>query len=96
MYVSNLSFNIEDDDLRGFFEEYGEVASAKVIIDKLTQRSKGFGFVEMSDNAAAAKAMAEVNGSVADGRTIRGSRAVRVDSPFPKLRAPETATAVIR
>ena len=71
MYVSNLSFNIEDDDLRGFFEEYGEVASAKVIIDKLTQRSKGFGFVEMSDNAAAAKAMAEVNGSVADGRTIR-------------------------
>ena len=71
MYVSNLSFNIEDDDLRGFFEEYGEVTSAKVIIDKLTQRSKGFGFVEMSDNAAAAKAMAEVNGSVADGRTIR-------------------------
>lgn len=71
MYVSNLSFNIEDDDLRGFFEEYGEVTSAKVIIDKLTQRSKGFGFVEMSDNAAAAKAMAEVNGSVADGRTIK-------------------------
>ena len=71
IYVSNLSFNIQDDDLRGFFEEYGEVTSAKVIIDKLTQRSKGFGFVEMSDDVAAAKAMAEVNGSVADGRTMK-------------------------
>jgi len=55
IYVSNLSFNVQDDDLRGFFEDYGTVTSAKVIIDKLTNRSRGFGFVEMSDDAAAKK-----------------------------------------
>ena len=47
IYVSNLSFNVQDDDLRGFFEGYGEVASAKIIIDKFTNKSRGFGFVEM-------------------------------------------------
>jgi RNA recognition motif-containing protein len=71
IYVSNLSFNIQDEDLSGFFAEYGEVTSAKVIIDRASQRSKGFGFVEMSDDAAALKAIEELNGSVADGRSIR-------------------------
>jgi RNA recognition motif-containing protein len=71
IYVSNLSFNVQDEDLREFFTEYGEVTSAKVITDKFTQRSKGFGFVEMSDDVAAAKAIAELDGSVADGRTVK-------------------------
>jgi RNA recognition motif-containing protein len=71
IYVSNLSFNIQDEDLNGFFAEYGEVTSAKVIMDKFTGRSKGFGFVEMSDDAAATKAIAELDGSSADGRTIK-------------------------
>lgn len=71
IYVSNLSFNIQDEDLQGFFEEYGEVTSAKVITDKATGRSKGFGFVEMSDDAAATKAIAELDGSTADGRTVK-------------------------
>ncbi len=53
IYVSNLSFNVEDEDLRGFFEEYGEIKSAKVITDKFTQKSRGFGFVEMLDDEAA-------------------------------------------
>ncbi len=75
IYVSNLSFNVQDEDLHGFFAEYGEVSSAKVITDKFTQRSKGFGFVEMPDNAAAAKAVAELDGSVADGRTIKVTEA---------------------
>lgn len=75
IYVSNLSFNIQDEDLKGFFEEYGEVSSAKVITDKLTQRSRGFGFVEMADDAGAAKAIAELNGSSADGRTLRVTEA---------------------
>ncbi|MBA4196673.1 MAG: RNA-binding protein [Chitinophaga sp.] len=70
IYVSNLSFNVQDDDLRGFFEDYGTVTSAKVIIDKLTNRSRGFGFVEMSDDAAAKKAIAELNGGMVEGRTI--------------------------
>jgi RNA recognition motif-containing protein len=71
IYVSNLSFNVQDEDLKGFFEDYGEITSARVITDKFTQRSKGFGFVEMSDDAAAAKAIAELDGSTADGRTMK-------------------------
>jgi RNA recognition motif-containing protein len=71
IYVSNLSFNVEDDDLRGFFEEYGEVTSAKVITDKMTQRSRGFGFVEMTDSAAAEKAISELDGASVQGRNIR-------------------------
>ncbi len=70
IYVSNLSFNVEDEDLRGFFAEYGEVTSAKVIMDKVTQRSRGFGFVEMSDNAAGEKAIKELNGAHVEGRAI--------------------------
>ena len=71
IYVSNLSFNVQDEDLRSYFAEYGEVSSAKVITDKFTQRSKGFGFVEMPDDAAAQKAIAELDGAMVDGRGIK-------------------------
>jgi len=75
IYVSNLSFDVQDEDLRGFFTPYGEVTSAKVIIDKFTNKSKGFGFVEMSDDAAARKAIAELDNGTVDGRNIRVSEA---------------------
>ena len=82
IYVSNLSFAVQDDDLRGFFEEYGEVSSAKVIMDKFTNRSRGFGFVEMADNAAAQKAIKELDGATVDGRAIRVNEAKpREDRP---------------
>ena len=71
IYVSNLSFAVVDEDLKSYFAEYGEVTSAKVIMDKYTNRSKGFGFVEMSDDAAAQKAIAEVDGATVDGRSIK-------------------------
>ena len=71
IYVSNLSFNVQDEDLREFFTPYGEVTSAKVISDRETGRSRGFGFVEMSDNAAAQKAIAELNDATVDGRAIK-------------------------
>ena|SRR5438067_1557083 len=71
IYVSNLSFNIQDEDLREFFTEYGEVTSAKVITDKFTGKSRGFGFVEMSDDTAAKKAIAELDQASVDNRTIR-------------------------
>src|SRR5690349_4049422 len=71
IYVSNLSFNIQDEDLREFFAEYGEVTSAKVITDKFTGKSRGFGFVEMSDDEAAKKAIAELDQASVDNRTIR-------------------------
>jgi RNA recognition motif-containing protein len=71
IYVSNLSFAVQDEDLKEFFAEYGEVASAKVITDKFTNRSRGFGFVEMPDETAAQKAIQELDGATVDGRTIK-------------------------
>ena len=71
IYVSNLSFNVTDEDLSSYFQDYGEVTSAKVITDKFTNRSRGFGFVEMSDDAAAQKAIAELDGATVDGRAIK-------------------------
>ena len=71
IYVSNLSFNVQDEDLRDFFTEFGEVTSAKIIMDKETNRSRGFGFVEMADDEASKKAIAELDGASIDGRTIK-------------------------
>jgi RNA recognition motif-containing protein len=71
IYVSNLSFNVQDEDLKEFFTEYGEVTSAKVITDKFTGKSRGFGFVEMPDNEAAQKAIAELDQASVENRTIR-------------------------
>ena len=71
IYVSNLSFNVQDEDLKDFFKDYGEVSSAKVIMDKFTNQSRGFGFVEMSDDTAAKKAITELDGATVEGRTIK-------------------------
>lgn len=73
IYVSNLSFNVQDEDLREFFTPYGEVTSAKIINDRETGRSRGFGFVEMSDDEAANKAINDLNGGIVEGRTVRVS-----------------------
>jgi RNA recognition motif-containing protein len=70
IYISNLSFNVTDDDLRDYFTEYGEVSSAKIIMDRDTGKSRGFAFVEMSDDEAANKAIQELDGASVDGRTI--------------------------
>jgi RNA recognition motif-containing protein len=70
IFVSNLSFNVTDEDLQDYFAEYGEVSSAKVITDKFTGKSRGFAFVEMPDDEAAKKAIAELDGASVDGRTI--------------------------
>ena len=71
IYVSNLSFNVQDEDLREFFAPYGEVTSAKVINDRETGKSRGFGFVEMSDDAASKTAIAELDQATVEGRTIK-------------------------
>ena len=70
IYVSNLGFNIQNDDLNSIFAPYGEVSSAKIISDRVTGRSRGFGFVEMPDEQAANKAIGELNGGTVEGRTI--------------------------
>ena len=75
IYVSNLSFNVQDEDLREFFAPYGEVTSAKVIMDKMTNQSRGFGFVEMPDETASKKAIAELDGATVENRTIKVNEA---------------------
>jgi RNA recognition motif-containing protein len=75
IYVSNLGFNVKDEDLKQVFAPYGEVSSAKIIMDKMTNQSRGFGFVEMADNAAAQKAVSELDGSSIDNRNIKVTEA---------------------
>ena len=74
IYVGNLSYTVNDTSLRGLFEPYGSVESARVISDRDTGRSKGFGFVEMSD-ADAKKAIAALNGREFEGRNLRVNEA---------------------
>ncbi len=70
IFIGNLNYNLTEDDLREIFEEYGELDSVKIITDKFTGRSKGFGFVEMSDEAEAKKAIEELNGAEVEGRSM--------------------------
>ena len=70
LYVGNLSYNIRDDDLQQAFAQYGTVSSAKVMMDRDTGRSKGFGFVEMGSDPEAQAAINGMNGQALDGRAI--------------------------
>ena len=70
IYVGNLSWNLKDQDLSNLFATHGEVASAKIVTDKFTNRSKGFGFVEMPNDDQAQAAIAALNGTEVDGRNI--------------------------
>ena len=70
LYISNLSYNISDEDLRQLFADYGEITSAKVIMDRETGRSRGLGFVELSDDELAKKAIEELNQASYDGKVI--------------------------
>ena len=82
IYVGNLSYGITEEDLRALFAEFGDVSSAKLIIDRETNQSKGFGFVEMSSNDAANKAIDELNGREVSGRALRVNEArPRVERP---------------
>jgi len=75
IYVGNLNFNVNSDDLREIFEEYGAVDSAKVISDKYTGKSKGFGFVEMPEDNDANKAIDELNEAILEGRNMKVNQA---------------------
>ena len=70
LYVGNLSYNVRDDDLQQAFAQYGSVSSAKVMMDRDTGRSKGFGFVEMGSDAEAQSAINGMNGQTLEGRAI--------------------------
>jgi|SRR5688572_4687344 RNA recognition motif-containing protein len=82
IYVSNISFKSTESDLRELFEEHGEVSSVKIILDKETQRSRGFGFVDMPDDAAAKQAISELNGYNLQGKDLTVNEArPKTDSP---------------
>jgi RNA recognition motif-containing protein len=75
IYVGNLAFSMKDDDLRTLFESYGEVETAKIISDRATGRSKGFGFVEMTNREDGEKAINALNGKDVQGRGIKVNEA---------------------
>jgi cold-inducible RNA-binding protein len=75
IYVGNLGFTVTNEDLKSKFEQYGSVTSANIIKDRDTGRSKGFGFVEMSNQSEAMKAINELNGSEFSGRNMNVSEA---------------------
>ena len=75
IYVGNLSYDTNENILRQVFEEFGTVDSVKIIVDRYTDRSKGFGFLEMDDNDAAKAAIAKLNETELDGRTIKVNEA---------------------
>ncbi len=80
IYVGNLAYSTNDESLRSAFAAYGEVSSARVVSDRMTGRSKGFGFVEMPDRAQAQSAIDALNGKELDGRTLR----VNESQPKPR------------
>ncbi len=75
MYIGNLAYDVTEDDLRNAFSEFGEVSSVKIIIDKFSGRSKGFGFVEMPSNSEADQAIKALNGKMLSGRSIKVNQA---------------------
>ncbi len=71
IYVGNLSFNVTEDSITEMFSEFGEIESVKIIMDRFTKRSKGFGFVDMPSNSEADQAIKALNGKFIDGRNIK-------------------------
>jgi RNA recognition motif-containing protein len=75
LYVGNLSFNATTDSLRASFTEFGEVTDVHVVTDRETGQSRGFGFVTLDSDAAASKAIAQMNGAMVDGRPLKVNEA---------------------
>lgn len=84
IYVGNLAYKTTDDSLRSLFAQYGEVTSARVVTDRISGRSKGFGFVEMPDEVAAQAAIDAINGNDFEGRPLR----VNKSQPKPREERP--------
>ncbi len=87
IYVGNLPYSVRDEELRTTFEAFGKVVSAEVIFDKRTRRSRGYGFVDMANEAEAQRAISSLNGTELHGRELR------VDASQPKTEGDESAPA---
>jgi RNA recognition motif-containing protein len=75
LYVGNLSFNTNEDTLQGAFQQFGDVSEVKIVTDRETGRSRGFGFVSMADANGARNAIAQMDGAMVDGRALRVNEA---------------------
>jgi RNA recognition motif-containing protein len=75
LYVGNLNYQTQEEDLRSLFAQFGEIASANIVVDRDTGRSRGFGFVEFTDEEAAKAAESALNGTELDGRALRVNEA---------------------
>lgn len=75
IYVGNLAFSVTDDELQQAFASFGTITSARVVMDKMSGRSKGFGFVEIEDDASADTAIQKMDGQTIGGRAVRVSEA---------------------
>ena len=84
IYVGNLSYDVRDEELRAIFEPFGQIVAAEVIFDKRTRRSRGYGFVEMSNDSEAQQAIDALNGKEVHGRELR------VDASQPRSEKPQT------
>jgi RNA recognition motif-containing protein len=83
IYVGNISFQASEDDVRNLFSQFGEVLSVKFIMDRETGRFRGFGFVEMDDNAAR-EAVAALNGKDLNGRALKVNEAQEREQRAPR------------
>lgn len=82
IYVGNLSYNTREEDIERMFTQYGEVSSVRIVTDRYTNQSKGFGFVEMSDDKAGTAAIAALNGMALHNRELKVNEAMeRNDRP---------------
>ena len=84
LYVGGIPYSTTEDDLKAAFAEMGEVTSSAIIIDKMTGRSKGFGFIEMAKDADADKAIAEMNGKDFQGRTLTVNESRPLEERAPR------------
>ncbi|MCK4265336.1 RNA-binding protein [Candidatus Babeliales bacterium] len=83
IYIGNLAPSVSEDKLRELFEQFGEVTTVKIILDKFTRAPRGFAFVEMSDTSSANEAITELNGTDLDGQSLRINEA-RPPKPRPR------------
>lgn len=86
IYVGNLPYRMSEDELRDAFGAFGDVVSVKIVKDRMTDRSKGFGFVEMADKAAGEEAIKEMNGKDMGGRPLRVNEARPRENNAPRPR----------
>jgi len=84
VYVGNLPFSVDDEKMKELFSSYGEVEEATVIKDKFSNRSKGFGFVTFKEDAAAKKAISEMNDKEIEGRKLKVNEAKPMDPDRPR------------